>query len=411
MFQLIVFIYNLIFVALNLSAHNFDGLSYSSEEFDESYEVSKKSKSTSSSKKKKPKRNRSAFIIFSSETRAKLRSQNLNSNEMMVKLAEMWKSISESEKKRYYDLADQEKNRYMIDLDNFYRQNPNEVIQNKTKKNHIKKPCSAYAIYLKETKKDIKEENPDLKMADILKVVAERWKILPEDKRVEFQRKAQLEKEETQAKLNQQNGYEEYPAKKESPKKAATSGKRGQKSFDVKLEADYSLENRTDSYESYEEPTIQKHQINVGFNFYGQGNQDLTYRPVYPDNATFDMSSYNQGFYNIQSRINYEYNPNNISNLLSYLPQNLLAKQASADSVAFTQQAPQPLEYVKDEYVSYSEQESEHHQPSTATNISPKSGSLVVQGRSIEDFSNDFRLDDCEWVDRSLEFDYFRVDA
>ncbi len=93
----------------------------------------------------------------------------------MVKLAEKWKSISESEKKRYYDLADQEKNRYMIDLDNFYRQNPNEVIQNKTKKNHIKKPCSAYAIYLKETKKDIKEENPDLKMADILKVVAERY--------------------------------------------------------------------------------------------------------------------------------------------------------------------------------------------------------------------------------------------
>jgi len=51
-------------------------------------------------------------------------------------------------------------------------------------------------------------------MADILKVVAERWKILSDEKRYEFQRKAQIEKEETQAKINQQNGIEECAPKK-----------------------------------------------------------------------------------------------------------------------------------------------------------------------------------------------------
>jgi hypothetical protein len=213
---------------------------------------------------------------------------------------------------------------------------------------------------------------------------------------MDFQRKAQLEKEETQAKLNQQNGYEEFTTKKESPKKASTtSGKRGQKSLDVKIE-DYS-ENRSDSYESYEEPMIQKHQIAGGFNYYnGLISQDLTYRQVYTEASAFDMSCYNQGFYNLQSRMNHEFTPNNFSNLLNYLPQNMLVKQQSTESNGFgpTQEV-QPLDYVKDEYVSYSEQETEH-QPSTATNISPKSGSFVVQGRSVEDLSNDFRLDDCE---------------
>lgn len=114
--------------------------------------------------------------------RAKLRNdkfEKLNSNEMMVRLAELWKNLAENEKKKYHDQAEQEKVRYNTELTNFYQKNPFEVIQNKTKKNHIKKPCSAYAIYLKETKVTIKQEHPNLKMADILKIVAERYNTLP----------------------------------------------------------------------------------------------------------------------------------------------------------------------------------------------------------------------------------------
>lgn len=422
MFQLILTIYYLVFAALNLSVHDFDGPSYSSEEFEDGFEVSKKSKSTNASKKKKPKRNRSAFIIFSSETRAKLRSENLNSNEMMVKLAELWKSISESEKKMYYDLADQEKNRYMIDLNNFYLQNPNEVIQNKTKKNHIKKPCSAYAIYLKETKKDIKNENPDLKMADILKVVAERWKKLSDDKRMEFQRKAQIEKEETQAKLSQQSGTEEYYFKKESPKKSSsstTSSKRSQKSMlDVKVESDFSLDQKTENYESYEEPYPMKHQaLGLAFNYYSTPIQEPIYRPEC--NNVLDISLFNQGlrlpqndYYQQYSRMNYrdDYSANNISNLLSYLPPSMLFKQTSADPSydrISEKMNNQPLEYVKDEYVSYSESDGEPQ--TTATNATPKSANWSNSSKSANEVMiDDFKLDDFEF-DRTLEtFDHFR---
>lgn len=99
---------------------------------------------------------------------------SLNSNEMMVRLAQLWKDLADSEKKKYNDQAEKEKTKYLMDLNEYYQKNPLKVIQNKTKKNHVKKACSAYALFLKEMKKNIKAEDPSLKMADVLKIVAER---------------------------------------------------------------------------------------------------------------------------------------------------------------------------------------------------------------------------------------------
>jgi len=157
--------------------------------------------------KNKPKRNRSAFIIFSSEMRSVLKvegKEKVNSNEMMVKLADAWKNLKEEERKRYQDMAEKEKVKYLLELNEFYQTHPFDLIQNKTKRNHVKKPCSAYGLFLKETKKTVKAEHPELKMADVLKIVAERWKNLEEKERMKYQNQAQLEKEATKAKLDEQ---------------------------------------------------------------------------------------------------------------------------------------------------------------------------------------------------------------
>lgn len=109
--------------------------------------------------------------------RAKIKSdqsENLNSNEMMGKLAQLWKDLPEDEKKKYLDEAEKDKMRYLMELNDFYQNNPYEVMSNKTKKNHVKKPPSAYALYLKEQKKIIKNEDSSLKMADVIKLVAKK---------------------------------------------------------------------------------------------------------------------------------------------------------------------------------------------------------------------------------------------
>jgi len=155
---------------------------------------------------KKPKRNKSAFILFSSETRKVLKAESggqINSNEMMVKLADLWRDLDSKDKEKYYQLADKDKERYLEEL-NVYLQNcPTGVIKNKTKKNHIKKPCSSYAIFVKEMKEVIKGERPELKMADILKIIAERWKKLTDDEKAIYQEKSRIEKEVVKAKLDE----------------------------------------------------------------------------------------------------------------------------------------------------------------------------------------------------------------
>jgi len=190
---------------------------------------------TAVNKKDKPKRNRSAFIIFSSEMRPLIKSeekQKLNSNEMMVKLADLWKGLKEEERKKYHDMAEKEKVRYLLELNEFYQTHPFDVIQNKTKNNHVKKPCSAYGLFLKETKKVVKVERPDLKMADVLKIVAERWKVLDEKTRKIYQEQAKAEKEVVKAKINETNNSEDEKIYASSlPQKRLQSQKRVKKAL------------------------------------------------------------------------------------------------------------------------------------------------------------------------------------
>jgi len=157
-------------------------------------------------KGKMPRRNKSAFILFSIETRARFKAQgfeNVNSNDMMVRLADLWKNLPTDERQKFQSEADRDKMRYLQELDQFWKANPSEMIQNKTKKNHVKKPCSAYALYLRDVKHEIKDQNPNLKMADVLKIVSERWKQLEKNAKQEYETRAEKEKEKAMAKLEE----------------------------------------------------------------------------------------------------------------------------------------------------------------------------------------------------------------
>jgi hypothetical protein len=141
----------------------------------------------------------------------------------------MWKELEEENKKKYHDQAEKEKVRYLLELNSFYQSHPFEIIQNKTKKNHVKKPCSAYALYLKEQKQIIKSQNPSLKMADILKIVGDKWKNLAENEKSKYQNEAQKEKEKTKAILNEH--MIESTTKNPIPQKRVQNQKRIQKAL------------------------------------------------------------------------------------------------------------------------------------------------------------------------------------
>jgi hypothetical protein len=201
-------------------------------------------------KLQKPRRNKSAFIFFSAEARAKLRLDDgsLNSNEMMVRLADLWKNLSDKEREKYNLLARDDKLRYQQELVDFAKTHPNETIHNKTKNNHVKKPCSAYGIFLRERKDIIKRQQPNLKMADVLKIVSQDWKRLNDVQRRSFQEKANKEKEAVKSKLCETQQKEQTKSNpmsrpKNIKKKLKTDIKEEDLRENVKMEPSFILNN------------------------------------------------------------------------------------------------------------------------------------------------------------------------
>jgi len=156
-------------------------------------------------RRKKPKRNRSAFILFSIDLRTKIKNkelEDLNPNDKFVKIAEMWKEISDEERKIYEERARKEKERYTVELNDFCKIFPSEPIQRP--RNHIKKPCNAYGFYLRAMKEEIRKEHPKMRMCEVLRVVSEKWKNLtPDDKQI-YEKKAEAGRKNFKVQMNKQ---------------------------------------------------------------------------------------------------------------------------------------------------------------------------------------------------------------
>jgi len=156
-------------------------------------------------KRKKPKRNRSAFILFSIDIREKLKPKELdelNPNDKFVRIAQLWKEISDEERKVYEQRAKQEKERYTNELTDFCKIFPSEPIQRP--RNHIKKPCNAYGYYLKHIKESIRKENPELRMCEVLRIVGDRWKKLSPEDKIVFEERAEASRKIFKAEVSKQ---------------------------------------------------------------------------------------------------------------------------------------------------------------------------------------------------------------
>jgi len=120
----------------------------------------------------------------------------------MAKLADLWNNLPVGERRKYEAEAKKDKERYIREMEAFKIEHPSaKESHNRTKSNHIKKPCSAYGLFLKEATIDIKKDTPKLLMADVLKIVSQRWRNLSADEKLKYQEQAKKEKELSRAKL------------------------------------------------------------------------------------------------------------------------------------------------------------------------------------------------------------------
>jgi hypothetical protein len=152
-----------------------------------------------STKKKKvkdpnaPKGPSTSYIFFSNVKRNELKEKqpDLSFKEFAEKISVLWKSTSDAEKAIYEKMAQDDKQRYAKEMEN-YTPPPglNENSKRKKDPNAPKGFKGSYMFYSMEQQPKIKAEQPDLSFGDIAKVVSARWKELSPESREPYEKKA-----------------------------------------------------------------------------------------------------------------------------------------------------------------------------------------------------------------------------
>lgn len=203
----------------------------------------KKRKKPEESEKKKTKKKSSvkkaktAFLFFSQANRAKLKEENasLTFGELGKLLGEKWNALSSEEKKPYEEQAEQDKQRAEQERKKEAQEKKDKGEESSDSGEEKKKPVkkrgkNAYAFFVAEKSKEIKQANPSMSFAEVSKKVSEEWKQLSvEQKKPYFDKaeadKARVEKEQQEEEDAEDEDNEADNEKKKKKKKKKSRDK------------------------------------------------------------------------------------------------------------------------------------------------------------------------------------------
>ena len=152
----------------------------------------KEAAATDGDKVKKP---QTSFFLFMNDRRAKFKEDNpeLSLGQITKGLTDVWKALTDDEKKKYDDLAAKDRERYNKELEaQGIKPKP---VKSKDSDGAPKKAQTAYFLYLGEMREKVKKENPDMSMCQQSKLIAEKWKALTEDDKKKYQDLSAKDKE------------------------------------------------------------------------------------------------------------------------------------------------------------------------------------------------------------------------
>lgn len=167
--------------------------------------------SFASSKKKKkdkdaPKKAKSSYIFYCMDKRAELKNKDpsLSANQLTTKLGQMWKELSEKDKKKYEDLAKKDKERYSGEMSQYTPPptSDDDATPSKKKKREQtgpKRPMSAYLYFCKDMREVLKKEKPELKANEATSEIGARWKALSEEQKKPYEARHLVDKQRYEA--------------------------------------------------------------------------------------------------------------------------------------------------------------------------------------------------------------------
>lgn len=159
------------------------------------------------SKKNGPKKNKSAYNIFCSEERLKLKEEfpDLENKEFFSKLANRWKILKENEPERvqdYQSLAEDDKERYLKEKEN-HTDEDGGILKKNTKNNSPKKAKSSYMFFCEEERKNVTDGPITLSQ------LGEKWKIVKESNSSSLKRYELMAEKDKERYNNEKNNSKE----------------------------------------------------------------------------------------------------------------------------------------------------------------------------------------------------------
>lgn len=132
----------------------------------------------------KPRGKISAYAFFVQICREEHKKQHPDENviftEFSKKCSERWRTMSEKERKRFHELADQDKKRYETEMEG-YTPSENEKGRRGKKRKQIKdpnapkRPLTAFFLFINDERSKVKQANPEYTVGEVSKELGRRW--------------------------------------------------------------------------------------------------------------------------------------------------------------------------------------------------------------------------------------------
>jgi len=179
-----------------------------------------------------PKKWMTGYLLFCGDQRKKLENNTpkLSATDITKKLGELWKAVTEKEKKKYEELSKKDKERYENEMKDYVppESDGEEETDKKTRKvkkerTGPKRPKSSYLYFCDKMREVVKQDNPEMGGKEITIELGARWKALTEDDKAPYIALQATDKER-------------YESEKNSGETAPTESKKGSKKADAKVE-------------------------------------------------------------------------------------------------------------------------------------------------------------------------------
>jgi len=153
----------------------------------------------------KPRGKMTAYAFFvqtcREEYKKKHPDEQVDFAEFSKKCAERWKTMTDKEKKRFNQMAENDKKRYEAEMDSYVPPNMTNVAKKGRKQKKLKDPnapkraMSGFFWFSSEGRSKVKAANPDFSIGDVAKELGRRWSEIDEATKAKFEAMAEKDRE------------------------------------------------------------------------------------------------------------------------------------------------------------------------------------------------------------------------